>query len=509
MKKIPILIITILFLNFHQGLSQRTCGTQDLFEESLKENPGLGSFVERYSDYINRLIRDYPFNPQLHRSPVTIPVVVHILYKNNFENITDSQVFSQIEALNRDFRKCNLSEIQMAPDEFRNLATDTYIQFKLAERDPKGNTTNGITRAITNKGYFLCHIDEVKKPTTGGVAAWDTDRYLNIWVCDIKDLNSGGIISNEILGYATFPEDTTVTQGVVIDYLYFGTEGTATSPFNLGRTTTHEVGHFFGLRHIWGDANCGDDFVDDTPTQQTSNTTCPSHPHPSCGSNDMFMNYMDYVDDNCMYMFTNGQRARMLANLSPGAARSSLAVSDALFPTNSSNLEYLVFLEPQKYGMPSWKAALYMITNWAWQQTLDIDKVIQDNAVYCNKNRFVEISNEISDVICALALTPEEITYCISMDFFYRIIEKGPIALLSSSSNEYYGLVINGMMMDKVTEKALLKIKDPQEIGPQFGFNQKGSEYLVDFGEFMNDILEKLTTENTHVYIIYPPSRGS
>src|SRR5205085_7351896 len=140
----------------------------------------------------------------------------------------------------------------------------------------------------------------VKYTANGGHDAWNRDQYLNIWVCDL----SGKI------GYAQFPGGPAATDGVVIDYQAFGTLGTASIPFHLGRTATHEIGHWLNLRHIWGDANCGDDLVADTPTQQTDNGGCPSFPHVTCSNGpngDMFMNYMDYVNDNCMNMFTAGQ----------------------------------------------------------------------------------------------------------------------------------------------------------------------------------------------------------
>jgi len=160
----------------------------------------------------------------------------------------------------------------------------------------------------------------MKSASSGGSNAWPTNQYLNIWVCNM----SGGI-----LGYAQFPGGAAATDGVVIGYTCFGTTGTAQAPFNRGRTGTHEVGHWLNLRHIWGDATCGNDLVSDTPVHNTSNYGCPSHPRSnSCGTSaEMFMNYMDYVDDACMQMFSNGQKARMQALFVSGGARASLASS--------------------------------------------------------------------------------------------------------------------------------------------------------------------------------------
>jgi hypothetical protein len=140
-----------------------------------------------------------------------------------------------------------------------------------------------------------------------------------LWVCTI----GGGI-----LGYAQFPGGASATDGVVIDSKYFGTTGTATAPFNLGRTATHEIGHWMNLRHIWGDANCGSDLVSDTPTHNTANYGTPVYPHYSTCTGtpiEMTMNYMDYTDDNAMYMFSTGQKSRMLAIFNTGGPRNTFA----------------------------------------------------------------------------------------------------------------------------------------------------------------------------------------
>ena len=156
----------------------------------------------------------------------------------------------------------------------------------------------------------------MKFTSQGGYDVWDSKRYLNIWVCNI---------SGSTLGFAQFPGGPELTDGVVVDYKYFGSLGTATYPYHLGRTLTHEVGHWLNLRHIWGDSYCGNDFVDDTPTQASSNSGCPTFPSLSCdnGPNgDMFMNYMDYCHDDCLVMFTSGQKNRMIAALN--SSRSEL-----------------------------------------------------------------------------------------------------------------------------------------------------------------------------------------
>jgi hypothetical protein len=241
--------------------------------------------------------------------PRTVNVVVHLVYKTPQQNISDAQIKSQIQVLNDDYRMQN-ADASSVPGVFKALQADSNVQFKLATKDIFGNKSTGITRTKTNKSSFSYN-DGVKSSKSGGADPWPSSRYLNIWVCNL----GGGL-----LGYAQFPGGPEATDGVVILYTAFGTQGTATAPFNKGRTATHEVGHFFNLRHIWGDRNdcTGNDFVADTPGAQAANFGKPKFPHVTCNNGpngDMFMNYMDYVDDASMFMFTTAQIARMNATL--------------------------------------------------------------------------------------------------------------------------------------------------------------------------------------------------
>jgi pregnancy-associated plasma protein-A len=240
---------------------------------------------------------------------ITVPVVVHVVHRTEDENVSDAQVKSQIDVLNKDFRAKN-SDKSKVPAVWKSLVLDSKIQFALAKKDPRGRPTTGITRTATTVEEFGPD-NGVKAKKTGGVNAWPVDRYLNMWVCNL----SGGL-----LGYAQFPGGPTKTDGVVILYSAFGSTGNVNPPFNKGRTATHEVGHFLGLRHIWGDRNdcTGSDFVADTPPHRQANTGKPKFPQITCNNGpngDMFMNYMDYVDDAAMFMFTSGQVARMNATL--------------------------------------------------------------------------------------------------------------------------------------------------------------------------------------------------
>ena len=240
---------------------------------------------------------------------VTIPVVVHVVHNTAEQDISDSQVKSQITAMNRDFRAKNPDKSKV-PAPWKGLVIDSNIQFALTTTDPEGNQTSGITRTATTVAAFGPD-NGVKSERLGGVDPWPTDRYLNLWVCRLSD---------NLLGYAQFPGGPAATDGVVILSTAFGTKGTATAPFDKGRTATHEIGHFLGLRHIWGDRNdcSGSDFVSDTPPAQAANMGKPTFPHITCNNGpngDMFMNFMDYVDDDTMCMFSTGQVARMNATL--------------------------------------------------------------------------------------------------------------------------------------------------------------------------------------------------
>jgi hypothetical protein len=248
---------------------------------------------------------------QLPWKPIAIPVVVHVLYHTDAENISDDQIHTQIEVLNRDFRGKN-PDMANTPSVWKGLAGDAGIQFSLATVDPTGKTTAGIDRVKTKLQSFPVNSAEpIKFANQGGADAWPRDKYLNLWV---------GTLQGGILGYAQFPGGPPETDGVAILNTAFGTTGTAAAPYNLGRTATHEIAHWLNLRHIWGDEpECAaDDFVDDTPLQGDANFGKPKFPHISCNNGpngDMFMNYMDYVDDDTMFMFTVGQVNRMHAAL--------------------------------------------------------------------------------------------------------------------------------------------------------------------------------------------------
>ena len=271
---------------------RRQCGTMIAHARLIESDPGFRVRLMALEEAINARMSLAPTVPKLR----TVKVLVHVVYRSAEENVSAAQINSQIAALNRDYGAKNVDQSH-TPAVWQGLVGDARIRFRLA----------GVRRVTTSETSFSTD-DQVKAlspPLT-------PQRLLNLWVCTL----GGGL-----LGYAQFPGGKPATDGVVILNTAFGTLGTAAAPFDLGRTATHEVGHYLNLHHIWGDGGlvCTDsDYVHDTPNQEGPNYHRPTFPHVSChnGPNgDMFMNYMDYVDEAAMVMFTAQQRARMHATL--------------------------------------------------------------------------------------------------------------------------------------------------------------------------------------------------
>jgi hypothetical protein len=310
MKKIVLLLCLLAVSIFFA--QERNCSSMDNLAYRMQQDPELKQRMDAIEVFTRQRINDNQ-NNRVDGAVITIPVVVHVIYNNSSENISNAQIQSQIDVLNEDFRRTNSDA-----NTIWQQAADTQIEFCLSKVDPNGNSSIGITRKASSRTSWGTN-DAMKNSSQGGVDPWDTSQYLNIWVCNI----GGGI-----LGYAQFPGGSAATDGVVNSPQYFGRTGTATAPFNLGRTATHEVGHFLNLRHIWGDGGCGiDDFVSDTPESDASNGGCATT-HVSCGSLDMVQNYMDYSNDSCMNLFTQGQKSRMRSVLDPGGSRRNLALSE-------------------------------------------------------------------------------------------------------------------------------------------------------------------------------------
>jgi hypothetical protein len=278
--------------------SQRICASDEVLQAQIADNPGRAKFLEdleqKTENYEGRS-KGINFRTA---GTLYVPVVVHVVLPNPAQ-VSSAQIQSQIDVLNRDFNKTNSelsnSNVYLAGYDFNSVA-NCDVQFYVSQV---------VTKATTVASFGTN--DAVKKSSAGGSDAVDATTKLNMWVCDL---------SSGYLGYAQFPGGAAATDGVVIDYQAFGTSASYPmySSFNLGRTATHEVGHWVNLRHIWGDRRCGNDYVEDTPAHDGSNGGCPSNTQRSqCTGRplEQWMNYMDYTDDKCMYMFSGGQKTRM------------------------------------------------------------------------------------------------------------------------------------------------------------------------------------------------------
>lgn len=337
-------LITLFLLTFFSDklFAQAECGSDVILTQVQQYDNSryqrIMSLEQHTANYINS-VNAGTNNARLTtpNSTIIIPVVVHILHYGEAigtgRNISDAQIMSQIDVLNEDFRKLNADRV-FVPAVFQPYAADVNVEFRLACTDPNGNPTSGITRTLAGQAQFTpaSYVNpdfslnetsiKIKYSALGGKDAWATDRYLNIWVCDMSVYD----------GYSQFPSDYAVkpnTDGVVVKYNTFGRVGNVTISREKGRTCTHEIGHWLNLFHIWGDqgACAVDDLVGDTPLQSGANITCPTFPHVSCSASmatgDMFMNYMDYSYDNCRNLFSLGQGLRMRAVFAAGGPRAA------------------------------------------------------------------------------------------------------------------------------------------------------------------------------------------
>ncbi len=310
-------LIVCIFIFTNNSMAQRTCGSHEHMLEQMANDPEMRSNRAKLENFTRSFVRDSKSNPSEVR---TIPVYVHVLYKTTQENISDAQIESQISVLNEDFNANNF-DLSNVPSDFESVTSDMEIQFELIS----------ISRNYVNRTEWGTSND-MKAPSQGGVAPITPNTHMNIWVCNI----GGGI-----LGYAQFPGGSSATDGVVISPQYFGSSDYSnnfnlSAPYDKGRTATHEVGHYLNLYHIWGDGPCSaSDEVNDTPSAEAPNYGCPNHPSYSCSSADMFMNYMDYVEDECMFMFSEDQKTRVLACLNSSRANLGNTTNDDYCTSNS------------------------------------------------------------------------------------------------------------------------------------------------------------------------------
>jgi len=335
MKKF--ILIAILFLFGINTFAQQyiRCGSAEYLKQQIAKDPNRAIRLKQIEQQMQTWIAAHPRLDE--KFTITIPVVVHVVWNTSDQNISDAQVQSQIDVLNEDYNRNNADK-SLTPPCFDSVAGRAPFTFCLASRDPVGNWTNGITRTFTTVTQFSdASIDNVKYDSTGGCSVWNPDYYLNIWVCNL----GGGL-----LGLTQFPGGPPATDGPVILYSAFGRVGNLISVYNLGRTATHEVGHWLNLIHPWGDQCCcnGNDYCADTPPEGNATFNCPSGVVTDncsglpCGI--MYQDFMDYTEDACMNMFTKDQVLRMMAALN-GPRSLILSSNGCTAPTGISGISNL------------------------------------------------------------------------------------------------------------------------------------------------------------------------
>jgi Pregnancy-associated plasma protein-A/Secretion system C-terminal sorting domain len=320
------LCLALLFGYCSQLYSQKKCETAEYYKSEILANAEAGKKYKAIEEFTRHYINSQNNGVQARitvPAVIKIPVVVHVLYHNPENKISDELIRSQIDVLNKDFRRRN-ADTSLTPAAFRNVAADCEIEFHLATSDPRQFSTTGIIKKYTPVQIWGKDSYKMMSDAEYGSSAWDPKSYLNIWVCAL----------NGVAGYSTVPGADPKKDGVIIDFGAFGVSAN-NSGYDYGRTLVHEVGHWLNLMHIWGDSNCGDDGVSDTPPQAGYTVGCPSGIRTSCNNGtagNMYMNFMDFTDDACMNIFTKGQKQRMRSIFAAGGARESILNSKGLNP---------------------------------------------------------------------------------------------------------------------------------------------------------------------------------
>lgn len=420
-------LLVILCANISSGQSMirpagatgaRTCATDAYTAVQQAQDPGFRQRQQLAQQAVQQALQQRPQGQYLRQATVTIPVVFHVVYNNGIENISEEQVLSQLAVLNADFRRTN-ADTANTPAYFQPFAADAEIEFCLATVDPEGNPTTGITRTKTERLDFSYVSDNVKFASTGGTAAWDRNQYLNIWICNIQD---------NILGYSSTPETEPRRDGVVLYYKSVGAPpaNPFASDYNLGRTATHEVGHWLGLKHIWGSGGtCTDsDDIADTPNQQSETQGCPGAIVTSCdnGPNgNMWQNYMDYSYDNCMNLYTKGQAAYMQAVLNStrraivnavscsGSLRSDFKIADerdtlaiagqpVKFKDTSAGLKPLTWLWHFEGGTPATSTEQNPIVTYAKPGKYRVSLTVTNGSMSSTKEKESVVHVTVNDL---------------------------------------------------------------------------------------------------------------
>jgi hypothetical protein len=370
MKNVYLTGLLLFFINSSFSQEIEKCLSHKAIEYQESFLPGFTNSVDAAFNKAKALNSS---NLNKDAAPHTIPVVVHIVHNNAAQNIPDSVVFNQIQILNEDFNRLNADTVNMRP-EFEIVKGNPQVEFMLANIDPNGDPTTGITRTQTSLESFgslaiiggdFSDLEKVKSTIDGGIDPWDQARYLNIWVCNMS-VDFFGTEVTALLGYATPPSGLpnwpgggpVLSDGVVIQYQAFGSNNpnvldAGAGPIDVrGRTPVHEVGHYLGLRHIWGDGDCtAQDGIDDTPNADAqSNSDCDPSKN-TCVDDiqgvdlpDMIENFMDYSAETCQNSFTEGQVSLILGVLS--LQRYDLCHNNPASVKENTLVEYLVYPNP-------------------------------------------------------------------------------------------------------------------------------------------------------------------
>lgn len=382
------LVLLLLFVISSSVYAQRTCGTP-IKTNLLLQDSKFAAHHKDVMDYIHKTnnAQNIFKIKRTKGTVVTIPVVFHILYKNTTQNVSDAQIMSQLAVLNNDYRKLNADFSSVVPAAFQPLAADMEVVFCLATKTPTGNATTGISRKSVASSFKF----DTKYYTATGDLAWDPTKYLNVWVGEFTD--------QSLLGWAYFPSEAGLADdGLAIEYKCFGTTGTAVSPYDHGRTSTHEIGHYFGLDHPWGQDSslCGsttnDDGCTDTPATNNPYYGCPTFPDntnacTTSKNGSMYSNYMDYVDDICMAMFSLDQKTILQNTLS--GPRLSLLTSNGCGSLGLSDIEAVDAITT--YPNPA--SNYFMITSP--QALIDTVEIYNSNGQFIKAQKLTQINNII------------------------------------------------------------------------------------------------------------------
>lgn len=379
------------------SFAQKKCVMQEYAEQQLSQDNLLKERLHEIEAFTSQKLSLATESVQrVMRLPeiIKVPVVIHVLYHTPEQNVSKSTIDLLIAALNRDFNKKNPDTVNI-PAAFKPFAASMGFEFKLATTDPQGRGTCGVIKKYTPITYWTSD-DKMKFNATYGDDGWDSKSYLNIWICNMID----------VLGYSTFPGMDEKKDGVVISSQGVSSTYGGTSPtINDFRTIVHEAGHWLNLRHLWGEGYCGDDNVDDTPKQSSYTPGCPSGSRISCTNSlpgDMYMNFMDFTDDPCMYMFTIGQRKRARTLFELGGARTSILYSkglDAATTTEAAAVPdyYPKWLHVQVYPNPATtQIKLFFEYDNRWQGRkmliLDITGRVVLSKIISSKTETIDIS---------------------------------------------------------------------------------------------------------------------